>query len=786
MSMKIWKVKWITLGILLAASGWLLGEDSGIFIRWWAAAAILGFFCLPLTAFLCSGFQDKGWQVSKVLGIAGAGFGMWLLANCRVVSFCAGACVVVSCLMGAVIWGIYFVRERSGKSRVKIKVENVMYMVDGELVFLTAFLIWTYFAGFHPAAYGTEKFMDYGFMMAMMRSETLPAADLWFAGETINYYYGGQYFAVFLTKLTGTEVAQTYNLMRTLVAGFSFALPFTLVRQMLLDHRKTRAEGVRVLSAHDEDKHAETETEKAGSGRRKTDISKKAAVLGGILAGAGVSLAGNMHYVIIGKLLPLIRKIMGLPEGDYTYWFPNSTRYIGYYPAENDKTIHEFPSYSFVLGDLHAHVVNLMFVLAVICLIYAMVQKYHAAACRRTLRSATPEIWEQEKIPWRQKLKEALLEPYVILFAFFIGLFHWTNYWDFVIYFVMGGMGVIYCNYLNYCTAPDKKEGFGLTVLVSLVQAVWVFLLGTIFALPFTLQFDTMVSGIAIAQNHSRPYQWWMIWGLQVLFTVVFFICLLWDYKKKDKKPTHADLYGVILGISALGLILIPEIVYVRDIYEKEYARSNTMFKLTYQAFLMFGLLMGYGFVRLWAGKRQWIRKTLTTVAFVCFIGCCCYIGTAVHSWFGNVLNREGYQGLDATRFLETNFAKDAAAIRWLNENMEGSPVVLEANGDSYSDYERVSAMTGLPTVLGWYVHEWLWRGDIPEINARSANVETIYTSDNRELVEALLDQYEIRYIFVGKQEREKYELLNEEMLQSLGTKVFEDSGSGTYILRVQ
>ena len=132
--------------------------------------------------------------------------------------------------------------------------------------------------------------MDYGFMMAMMRSTTLPAKDLWYAGSKINYYYGGQYFAVFLTKLTHTQVAQTYNLMRTLVAGFCFAVPFGLVRQMVLDSWK----------------------------------KEKPALLGGVLAGAGVSLAGNMHYVVIGKLLPWIREIFHLPKGDYTYWFPNS------------------------------------------------------------------------------------------------------------------------------------------------------------------------------------------------------------------------------------------------------------------------------------------------------------------------------------------------------------------------------------------------------------------------------------------------------------------------------
>lgn len=241
----------------------------------------------------------------------------------------------------------------------------------------------------------------------------------------------------------------------------------------------------------------------------------------------------------------------------------------------------------------------------------------------------------------------------------------------------------------------------------------------------------------------------------------------------------------MLLGISALGLIVIPEIVYVRDIYEKEYARSNTMFKLTYQAFTMFGILFGYALIRLWMEKRHVIRKILTSVVFACFVGCCFYTVTAVHAWFGQVWNPAQYQGLDATAYLETTFPEDAAAIRWLNEHVTGDPVVLEANGDSYSDYERVSAMTGLPTVLGWYVHEWLWRGDTGALNERAQEVEAIYTSTNQEEVKKLLEKYQVRYIFVGAREREKYAALNESMLQSLGNIVFSDEQSQTYVLQV-
>ena len=113
------------------------------------------------------------------------------------------------------------------------------------------------------------------------------------------------------------------------------------------------------------------------------------------------------------------------------------------------------------------------------------------------------------------------------------------------------------------------------------------------------------------------------------------------------------------------------------------------------------------------------------------------------------------YRCLDATRYMEAVFPEDVSAIRWLNENVEGTPVVLEANGDSYSDYERVSAMTGLPTVLGWYVHEWLWRGNTDDLNQRAADIQAIYTSQDSEEVARLLELYDVSYIFIGKCERE-------------------------------
>ena len=211
-----------------------------------------------------------------------------------------------------------------------------------------------------------------------------------------------------------------------------------------------------------------------------------------------------------------------------------------------------------------------------------------------------------------------------------------------------------------------------------------------------------------------------------------------------------SDMVIGILGLCAIGLIIIPELVYVRDIYEESYARSNTMFKLTYQAFILFGICMSYIITRFLLWKKERILQVFGGIGLVLLLWTFGFFGTSVYSWFGNVFDLSEYRGLDATAYLENVFSEDAGAIRWLDETIEGQPVVLEANGDSYSDYERVSAMTGLPTVLGWYVHEWLWRGDPADLNVRAEDVKQMYTSPDTNEVLRLLVQCHVSYFIVG------------------------------------
>ena len=738
-------IRVIPAALLVALSAFLLKGDVWTFWTWYLLAAVLGVVGMAVTGRLFRGFADKGWMFSKVVSITITGFLTWFLVSIKLLKFTTVTCVGITVVFGIVCILLYEKQRKAGYDCLPIDNLDLVYIE--EILFFAVFLMWTYLAGFHPAAHGTEKFMDYGFMEAMMRSKTLPAIDIWYSQGKINYYYGGQYFAVFLTKLSGTQVELTYNLMRTFVAAFAFVLPFSLVRQMTVDMQ----------------------------GKKVYGWKKRLPSITGFIAGLAVSIAGNMHYVVYAQIIPLIQKLKG-QEVD-SYWFPDATRYIGFNPDVPDKTIHEFPCYSFVLGDLHAHVVNIMFVLLLLGLLYAWTQK---------VRNTTPSV---EKLGAKKFWMQQLLMPHILAAAMLLGMFHWTNYWDFVIYYVVTGGTVLFMNII--CLKGDIKR----IIAVTAAQAVEIFTVATVIILPFTLQFTTMVQGVRLAQNHSLPHHLLILWGLPTILTLVFVISLIvGKLKRLNHKSLYRlmkairtpDLFAVIMGLCAIGLVAIPELVYVRDIYENGNARANTMFKLTYQAYIMFGMTMAYVIFRLLFVNRRKILKAVGVIGLALLLWTCGYFGKSVDSWFGQVLDPSQYKGLNATAFLETDYAEDVGAIRWLKENIEGSPVILEANGDSYSEYERVSAMTGLPTVMGWYVHEWLWRNDVADLNAKADEIETIYTSTNAAEVQMLVEKYDISYIFVGSCEREKYADLNNEVLQSLGEIVYQDPDYETYIVKIE
>jgi YYY domain-containing protein len=786
------KVIYILAAIILFVFGKILLQgDYTSFLKWWITILYIGIIFMPLTGLVFKRFHDRGYLFSKTIGIAVTGYVMWFLSSLKIMKFNEASCLisVIICLFFNGLILIFSKKEEADRTRDGFHTQSLLKnpVLDAvlfeELMFFALFLLFTYIRGFKPEAYGTEKFMDYGFMTSMMRSDYMPPQDFWFSGTKLNYYYVGQYLSTFLTKLSYVKVSSGYNLALMMVGAFSFVLPYSLVYNIILQFMK-----------------------------EKEKVGKLVPAICGLFGGTAVTLAGNMHYPVYQWLEPLTRIFFGMEPSTEKYWFPDATRFIGYHPETNDKTIHEFPAYSFVLGDLHAHVINIMFVLTVLGILFAW---QHSRRMK-----------QQERIPlWKE-----IINPLIILIAFYIGLFHTTNFWDFPIYFVVSGAVILFTNMVVYNFKWAK------VAYVTALQGISVILFSEVVSLPFTLNFDQISTNICLTYNTTPINQLIILWGLPV-FMVVAFLCFMVsnfvnankEQRKKESKNkvteskatestiyenieieakeqhrkvplffrfmenlTGSDLFILTIGLCAIGLVILPEIVYVEDIYSGDFKRANTMFKLTYQAFIMFGVSFGYIFLRLLCFGNTWKQKKTAIVGLILFGLSVCYIQNAVNAWYGNIFDRKGYQGQDATAFMETTMPDDDLAINWLNDNITaGMPVVLEAPGDSYTDYQRVSVMTGLPTILGWRTHEWLWKSDTEILDQRAADIELIYTSTDEAEVRKLLKEYEISYLYVGKLEEEKYPSVNHELLKSLGKVVFispanETKAYETYIMQVK
>ena len=232
---------------------------------------------------------------------------------------------------------------------------------------------------------------------------------------------------------------------------------------------------------------------------------------------------------------------------------------------------------------------------------------------------------------------------------------------------------------------------------------------------------------------------------------------------------TRSDVAA--LGMLAVALAIGIGVDFVR--VEGDIARMNTVFKYYLVAWLLFGVAGAYGFWRGWTAWRtrpgafsRAVRASFFALAGVVAVGVMVYpvLATPVRiqdRFHSTPLTLDGAAWMpDAVHYerdepIEMRW--DADAIRWLQDNVPGSPVILEAHGDQYRWNGRMSVYTGLPTVIGWPWHQTQQRNDWDLIQHRARDVSAIYNTLSKNAALDLIDQYGVRYIVVGDLERIYY-----------------------------
>jgi uncharacterized membrane protein len=219
----------------------------------------------------------------------------------------------------------------------------------------------------------------------------------------------------------------------------------------------------------------------------------------------------------------------------------------------------------------------------------------------------------------------------------------------------------------------------------------------------------------------------------------------------RDKE--RGPLFAAFLCALALGIIAGCEIVHFKDSYGDQLHRMNTIFKFYHQAWPLLGIGAVAFADRAWR-QATGSRRTLAVVFAVAAFGAILYPSTAAVS---RLRQGDGTLGLDARGALGRRNPGDLEAIEWLRKNATAGATLIEATGDPYSEFARVSTHTGIPAVLGWANHESLWRAHEPEVMERFGQVRLFYTSGNPGLAQGILRRYGVTHVVLGDLERRTY-----------------------------
>jgi YYY domain-containing protein len=854
-------------------------------LLWLLIIEIFGLLALPLAWRVFRNLPDRGYAFAKPLGLLLTSYLFWLLGSFGLLRNEAVSIVFVMVLV-AVISARIVARHKD--HILTFLSEKWRHILTVELIFVVAFGLWVWFRAYNPQLDSTERPMDLAFLNAILRSDRFPPNDPWLSGFAISYYYFGYLMMAVVTKLTGISGAIAFNLAVPLLFAWTISGAFTLVYNL-----------VQHVTSHGESQDAGEATLYGLLGALMVAVIGNLQILFDMLHARGLGSDAFWAWLDLKKIAdaPVTGKWFPTDPPD-SWWWWRASRVIHDRDllGRTTEVIDEFPFFSFLLGDMHPHVLALPFVLLALGLALSVFLGFRP---RREIRDIEEEQEESEEAQaepgfvvrlWQRAWNILRLNAFDIgIWAVCLGGLAFLNTWDFPIYLFIFLAALALRRY--------RDEGWfdGWEIAI---YAGWIFGLGVLAYFPFYVGFRSQAGGILpVLYNVTRLPQYLIMFGLFIfclvsslimqwrnlgqikvdedaywlrtketlgafaqvaLFIILLpllgaslavflvtttekgqaylqdlmrlpevqaavggqtigdllrrfalmrlrdpwmvlllvgmvagFVTLIWSRSQLAQRIRKDELdlgpqvgplnwsaiFAGLLAVVGLLLTLVTEFVFLRDFFG---TRMNTIFKFWYQAWVQMAIASTFGVWYILRGRRRVGHYVWLGVFFLIFGISMVYPVASMYSKAGQ-FQRE--PTLNGVAYMQRYRPGDYAAIQWLQENVEGDPVILEAPGGSYSQYGRVSAQTGLPTVLGWDFHEQQWRGTYEEPAKRQPDIEKIYKSLDRETVSQLLAKYDIAYVYIGDLERTKYKL-QPPMIQKFGRMmelVYEQDGVQIY-----
>jgi len=568
-----------------------------------------------------------------------------------------------------------------------------------DLIFLIAFLVMAEMRYVNPSIAYAEKFMDHAFMASLMRTPVVPPLDPWYAGGNLNiYYYLGYWMAGAIGLTTAVPSSVVFNLAIPTVVGLA-VVNLWMVGDLLLP----RLTWLPVV----------------------------------------VLLLVNPSFLVQSAFQ--LQNVLG--EGTFSLmdlvW--KSTRTI-------ENTITEFPLFSFLWGDPHPHVLAIGNQAFLIFLLGFLFTRWQTLSGRARAGLA-------------------------LLVALSLGSMPPSNSWDVLVYAPFTLLILAVCLWQAWKAGQGEETRHTLAALVLVpVASVALFLpyyfqmagsgFNGVFPVPtpsdpvqFLLVngfFLAVITGYAARGLHAHPLITIPAAGAGIVLAAAGFpaagitaVILLLLLARKDRD------YPWWLAAAGLSLLILTEVLYLKDNFGVTYYRMNTVFKFSFIAWMMLGTASMI-FVGRFLNGLRWgegiTEKTsrMLTVAVVILLLAAPLVLQVNFAFRGGTL--------DGLAFLDSAHPGDAAALQYL-ATLGGDEVIVEAVKGDYEYYSRISAFSGIPAVIGWPFHEFMWRGEGSGVMGRVADVKAIYEDPARR--GDLLRDYGATLLYVSDIERGLYPAMN-------------------------